>query len=253
MSSLKVGSPKAYYLMQTAQKHHTADARAALGRCMTWMIFIRQHPALHFALGAVPRLTCCIMDDGDVAVSVKKPVSKLDEQATAKADLSYSYWASGQASTTATLPPKKLTEEEARACQAASQGTSISGASAWNKDLHIGGKVGSVSTTGCKSCAGEAHLWIIRGKPRGGFEFDIELDWTAELPGSDTELKKVNGTLRIPNACPDDLDELKLTVSVEERSEPLKAEEETAVEGAKGLLGPLKEQLHAFALSLRNC
>ncbi len=48
------------------------------------------------------------------------------------------------------------------------------------------------------------------------------------------------------------MDELTLTVDVAGASEPLKPEEVTAAAGAKGLLGPLAEQLRAFALSLRD-
>lgn len=57
---------------------------------------------------------------------------------------------------------------------------------------------------------------------------------------------------RIPNACPDDLEELALTVDLKGASKPLKPEEEAATAGARGLLGPLRERLCAFARSLKE-
>lgn len=38
-----------------------------------------------------------------------------------------------------------------------------------------------VCITGLSSCTGEAHQWLVRGKKRGGFEFELVLNWRAEL------------------------------------------------------------------------
>eukprot|EP00887_Chlorella_sp_A99_P008125 scaffold12.g8125.t1 len=118
------------------------------------------------------------------------PKSKLEEQATAKADLSYSYWAANAASSVPPPEPKLLTEEELKAqCQ---KHTEV-GHSAWNRagtfeernvtefakaqlgilvrgvERSEGGV--SVRFSELASCSGEAHQWIVRHKKRAGFEF----------------------------------------------------------------------------------
>jgi activator of HSP90 ATPase len=39
----------------------------------------------------------------------------------------------------------------------------------------------SLTITEVTSCGGEAHQWLVRGKKRGGFEFQLSLKWRAEL------------------------------------------------------------------------
>lgn len=161
------------------------------------------------------------------------PRSKLEEQATAKADLSYSYWAAYSTSSVPPPQPKKLTEEEAKQTEAAATHTML-GASAWNfsgtfeerdwtkwskeqlGQLLAGVAVKtsgssslvSVSITELASCSGEAHQWIVRQKKRAGFEFsDVRLRWSAELAEGGASLA---GTARIPHAAADELDELEL-------------------------------------------
>jgi hypothetical protein len=58
----------------------------------------------------------------------KIEVSKLEEQATAKADLSYSYWAANAAKDAPPPEAKKLSDAEAAKLQKAAS----TGASAWN-------------------------------------------------------------------------------------------------------------------------
>ena len=41
----------------------------------------------------------------------------------------------------------------------------------------------AVSITALASCSGEAHQWLVRGKKRAGFEFEVTLKWRAALPG----------------------------------------------------------------------
>ncbi|GAB4823556.1 hypothetical protein N2152v2_010602 [Parachlorella kessleri] len=188
------------------------------------------------------------------------PKSKLEEQATAKAELSYSYWAANAVTSPAPVAvPKKLTEEEAAAQhRALEEHRESTGASAWNKagtfeernvtewakarlaellegaacpPAHQGG---SVSITAISSCAGEAHQWLVRGKKRGGFEFVLGLKWRAELDSKSWAA----GSVRIPEASADDLEELRLEgLKVTERSEGLAgADEERARQAVKETL-----------------
>lgn len=150
------------------------------------------------------------------------PKSKLEEQATAKADLSYSYWAANAASSVPPPEPKLLTEEELKAqCQ---KHTEV-GHSAWNRagtfeernvtefakaqlgilvrgvERSEGGV--SVRFSELASCSGEAHQWIVRHKKRAGFEFsDVQLKWTAEV-----EEVAISGTARVAHAAADELDD----------------------------------------------
>lgn len=157
--------------------------------------------------------------------------SKLHEQATSKADLSYSYWAANAAAEAPPPEPKKLSEEEAAA--AAQLQHTASGASAWNAagtweerpvklgwvqeqlgellaavaHSHQGAQVAVVEVT---SCSGEAHQWFVRGKKRAGFELAVEFKWRAELAGA-----VVTGTAKVPHAAADELDEMELEVQAD--------------------------------------
>lgn len=142
----------------------------------------------------------------------KVEVSKLEEQATSKAELSYSYWAANAAKEAPAPEAKKLTEAEAENLQRAAS----AGASAWNaagtfeerdlsnwvKDtlvpqLLIGVQSQPVSSTvvakitEIESCSGDAGQWIVRGSVRANFDLDIKVKWVAEVDGSD-----ISGTAR---------------------------------------------------------
>lgn len=158
--------------------------------------------------------------------------TKLEEQATGKAELSYSYWAANAAGDAPPPQPKKLSEEEA-AEQAQRLTHVASGASAWNAagtweerpvplswvqeqlglvlaevaHRHQGAEVAVVEVT---SCSGEAHQWLVRGKKRAGFELSIEFKWRAKLAGAGSSVTAVTGTAKLPHAAADELDELKL-------------------------------------------
>ncbi|PRW33793.1 hypothetical protein C2E21_7400 [Chlorella sorokiniana] len=196
--------------------------------------------------------------------------SKLQQQATAKAELSYSYWAANAAAGAPPPEPKKLTEEEAAAQQQQLQHTQ-SGASAWNaagtfeeKSIslawvqeQLGALLGelrhahqgaSVAVADVTSCSGEAHQWLVRGKKRAGFELSFEFKWACTLDGA-----QVTGTAKVPHAAADELDELSLEVTADkaatdgEGSEGPTAEQrrrgEEAARGLLPLLEPALEQL----------
>jgi hypothetical protein len=148
-------------------------------------------------------------------MSVAEKASKLYEQATGKAELSYSYWAANAAKEAPPPEAKKLTETEA----AQLQKTASAGASAWNhagtfeeRDLSNWVKetllpellVGVQSTGGSgtivskitkiESCSGDAGQWIVRGSVRANFDLDIKVNWVAELIEDGSQIS--SGTAR---------------------------------------------------------
>ncbi|KAL4436753.1 hypothetical protein ABPG75_003892 [Micractinium tetrahymenae] len=176
--------------------------------------------------------------------------SKLHEQATSKAELSYSYWAASAAGEAPPPQPVKLSEEEA-AEQARRLQHTASGASAWNAagtweerpirlswvqeqlgellaavaHSHQGARVAVVEVT---SCSGEAHQWFVRGKKRAGFELAVEFRWRADLAGA-----AVTGTAKVPHAAADELDEMELEVKLDSSAPAGDAGGEGGVEAAE--------------------
>ena len=134
-------------------------------------------------------------------------VSKLEEQATSKAELSYSYWAANEAKEAPPPEARKLTQEEAEQLQRAAS----AGASAWNaggtfeerdltnwvkdtlKELLIGLQgqpSGSNSNivaqiTEIEFCVGDAGQWIVRGSVRANFDLDIKVKWVVQIDGDE--------------------------------------------------------------------
>jgi hypothetical protein len=146
----------------------------------------------------------------------KVELSKLEEQATGKAELSYSYWAANAAKDAPPPEAKKLTEAEAAVAKENLQRAASSGASAWNaagtfedrdltnwvkdvvKDLLVGVQSSQPSSnnliakiTEVESCSGDAGQWIVRGSVRANFDLDIKVKWVSEVDGSE-----ISGTAR---------------------------------------------------------
>jgi len=125
-------------------------------------------------------------------------------------------------------------------------------ATEWAKDA-IRRALTAVATPGARVTAvaavtGHASLWFIRGSKRAGFEFDLDLTWTA---GEGEEA--VQGTLKLMGASPDDLEDIEPSeVAVSERRAGRGASEAAAVSEAKRLAGPIREALEAFYAELRQ-
>lgn len=138
----------------------------------------------------------------------KSEASKLEEQATGKAELSYSYWAANEIKGAPPPEVKKLTDEEKM------KRSTSAGASLWNaagtfeerdltswvkgavEELLVGAEgqpVGSVvaQVTEVLSCSGDACQWLVRGTTRANFDLDIKLKWTAAVEG-----EEITGTVR---------------------------------------------------------
>ncbi|GAX83043.1 hypothetical protein CEUSTIGMA_g10469.t1 [Chlamydomonas eustigma] len=192
-----------------------------------------------------------------MSVGLQDHKTKLEEQAKGKADLSYSYFLA-KTSTTEAPSPRKLTEEEIRAQQEVEREKSQLGGSLWNhagtfeernvskwaqdrlKDLLAGCSAGGVTITEVSSVIGDANIWMVRGKKRHGFSFEISMSWKMEAAGGIS----VSGTLKIPNADVEDLDDLTLEPSVTKSGRD--KEEADALTAVKKLKGPLEKVLSGF-------
>lgn len=203
------------------------------------------------------------------ASAAQVPKTKLEEQATAKADLSYSYWAKGElVSSTSTPAPKKLTDEEVAAQQQERERNSSGvGASAWNqagtfeercvtawskdrlKGLLAGLSKGAARILDLTSISGDANIWLVRGKKRCGFDFELTLTWQAEVGG-----KVIKGTLKIPNANPTDLDDLACAAEtqVTHANGAGTAEQQQAAALAKQLLPLIEQAFEVYHMELKQ-
>lgn len=92
-------------------------------------------------------------------------------------------------------------------------------------------------------------LRFIRGKKRSGFDFHIELEW--QHGSSSSSATGTRGTLKLPSASPDDLDDLHVEVSIDVPSGDAAADE-AARQAAKQLKQPLQEVLDSFLTELRG-
>jgi hypothetical protein len=90
---------------------------------------------------------------------------------------------------------------------------------------------------------------FIRGKKRAGFDFDIQLEW--QQGGSIAEAQEPRGTLKLPSASPDDLDDLHCEVSVDAGTGDAAADE-AARQAAKQLKQQLQDVLGQFYTELRS-
>lgn len=159
---------------------------------------------------------------------------------------------------------QKLTHDEANILHKSSSGSG----SLWNaagtfeevcvtkwakerlEDLltHVQSKDPHVTIVRMKECNGDANLWIVRGKKKCGFDFEITLEWTANVAGED-----INGTIKILEASPDTLDELQLEVkAIENKQKQGKHLHPEAAKQARTLATKLEEALNAFYIELQN-
>ncbi|BDA42286.1 hypothetical protein COCOBI_03-1730 [Coccomyxa sp. Obi] len=198
--------------------------------------------------------------------------NKLVEQATSKADLSYSYWAAGQ-SKSGSFTEKKLTEaelkeQEQRAREASQKGVSVwnqagtfeeRDVSGWAKDqlqlLLVGLEhrtpTATITLTEVKKTTGEAHVWLVRGKKRAGFDLTFEAAWRATT--TDSCAAEATGTLSLTNVSPDELDELGdlLQVTVSRRDEGISSDA-SLMGPVKSIADKLREQLNKLHQLLKD-
>lgn len=106
--------------------------------------------------------------------------------------------------------------------------------------------------TGCTVLSGDAHMWFIRGKKRHGFEFEIELTWQLSSSSSSDAATEPGrkGTIKLPSASPDELDDLHMEVSLDQASGD--AADAAALQAARSLKQPLEEALTKFYAELKQ-
>lgn len=90
---------------------------------------------------------------------------------------------------------------------------------------------------------------FIRGKKRSGFDFSLELEW--QRGSSVSDAREPRGTLKVPSASPDDLDDLACEVSIDAGTGDAAADE-AARQAAKKLQQLLQDLLQEFLGELRS-
>lgn len=106
-------------------------------------------------------------------------------------------------------------------------------------------KQGSVCIEKVDSISGEAHIWFIRGKKRHGFEFDVSLTWLDPATG-------IKGTIKLPSASPDDMDDLHLEADITDKDTAKAAQEAAALQAARSMKPCLQELLSGFYDELKQ-
>lgn len=90
---------------------------------------------------------------------------------------------------------------------------------------------------------------FIRGNKRSGFDFELDLEW--QQGSSTADAQGARGTLKVPSAGPDDLDDLHIEVSIDAPTGDRQADE-AARQAAKQLKQPLQDLLEQFLTELRS-
>ncbi|GIL44600.1 hypothetical protein Vafri_2125, partial [Volvox africanus] len=188
--------------------------------------------------------------NGIGTVGPNEEKSKLEEQATAKGELSYSYWA-GKGSGNVPLPePRKLTDQEKAELERQASATAASawnaagtfeerGATPWAKSRltelilkrELPGR--DVTVVDVNSCEGEANIFIVRGKKRCGFDFELQLAWKATPR---PEAIEIRGHCKVLNFSSDDPDDLEVQPEVSHRQPDRAADEAVALARVKAVL-----------------
>ena len=107
----------------------------------------------------------------------------------------------------------------------------------------------------CQAKASMLVVWactdcrFIRGSKRSGFDFQLELEW--QQGSSAADAREPRGTLKVPSASPDDLDDLHIEVSIDTPTGDAAADN-AARQAAKELKEPLQELLEQFLSELRS-
>ncbi|EFJ43846.1 hypothetical protein VOLCADRAFT_95921 [Volvox carteri f. nagariensis] len=203
--------------------------------------------------------------DRQVLPSTRGPSFRPNPPFTLQGDLSYSYWA-GKGGGDVPLPePRviwrpsigrlgKLTEEE-KAEMERQASAAASGASAWNaagtfeergatcwaksrlteliRERELPG--GGVTVVDVNGCEGEANIFIVRGKKRCGFDFELQLAWKAvPRPGA----IEIRGHCKVLNFSSDDPEDLELHPEVAHRQPDRAADEAIALDQVRAVLRP---------------
>ncbi len=156
------------------------------------------------------------------------------EQEEVKKASSYRYWVRSEMTGAAPAPlPRKLTERE----MVVGNGKPLPLGSLWNqagtweekslnswawkriKDLLQGVEPvefedGKAQVVEVSSCSGDATLVTVRQKKRVGYSFEIDMKVKMEVSTDEGLKKDVEGTMKVPEACYGELDDLQLEISI---------------------------------------
>ncbi|KAJ7513804.1 hypothetical protein O6H91_23G015300 [Diphasiastrum complanatum] len=102
------------------------------------------------------------------------------------------------------------------------------------------------------SCIGDATIITVRNKKRVGYSFDITLKFKGEISLDGEDEKDVEGTLKLPDACFGELDDLQIEVNLTKEKDITAAERFRVLEELKLFLPALQEKLHQFESELKQ-
>ncbi|KAH7302099.1 hypothetical protein KP509_23G056400 [Ceratopteris richardii] len=106
---------------------------------------------------------------------------------------------------------------------------------------------GYVQVTEVTRCAGEASLVTVRNKKRHGYSYEITLKFKGDWRG----VKDVEGTLVIPEASYNDLDDLKVEVDLSSADSIEASEKAVFCQELRSFLDPIRDKLQTFEEELK--
>ncbi|KMT17668.1 hypothetical protein BVRB_2g036140 [Beta vulgaris subsp. vulgaris] len=184
---------------------------------------------------------------------------------------SYTYWVRESTAEAAPLPvPKKLSVQDLsnQPPQPPVLGSLWNSAGTWEeknlnkwatdriKDLlrSIGSLEftnGTAEVTKVSSCTGDAFLVTVRNKKRVGYTYELTIDVKGEWL-VDGEKKKVKGCLDIPEFSYGEVDDLEVTVKINEGKDLPHQDKQSIIQDLKSFLQPLREKLLQFEQELKE-
>lgn len=184
---------------------------------------------------------------------------------------SYRYWVRETTADAAPLPvPKKLSDGDLskQPSQNASLGSVWNKAGTWEEKslskwatdrikelLKSVGSLefsnGKAEVTDVSRCTGDAFLVTVRNKKRVGYTYEITVDVKGEwLVGG--EKKKLKGHLDIAEFSYGELDDLEVTVKINEGKDLQQQDKQGISQDLKSLVQPIREKLLQFEQELKE-
>ncbi|MCO5584484.1 hypothetical protein L7F22_038412 [Adiantum nelumboides] len=108
-------------------------------------------------------------------------------------------------------------------------------------------KEGYAQVTEVSRCAGEATLVTVRNKKRYGYSYEISL----KFKGDWRESKDLQGTLKVPEASYNDLDDLQLEVDLSSTASIEGSEKATFCQELQSFLPAIREKIQKFEDELK--
>uniref|UniRef100_A0A7C8ZUP3 Activator of Hsp90 ATPase AHSA1-like N-terminal domain-containing protein n=1 Tax=Opuntia streptacantha TaxID=393608 RepID=A0A7C8ZUP3_OPUST len=194
----------------------------------------------------------------------------MDMEVPEKQTSSYRYWVRETTADAAPLPvPKKLSDDDV-----SKQPSQNSIGSVWNKAgtweeknlskwatarikellTSVGSlefSSGKAEVTDVSRCTGDAFLVTVRNKKRVGYTYEITIDVKGEWLVGD-EKKKLKGHLDIAEFSYGELDELEVTVKIDEGKDLQQEDKLSVSQDLKSFVQPIREKLMQFEQELKE-